>query len=71
MVSTELPASVSHPHVVTVADAGELTRALDDAIALGPGERARLRDAGMAASWDRRIEPLLERLDANGLRRVR
>lgn len=71
VVSTELPASISHPDVLTVTDAAELARALDDAIALGPGERARLRDAGMAASWDRRIEPLLERLDANGLRRVR
>lgn len=70
VVASSLPACVEHPEVTTVSDPEEMAAALDTALEFGESDRERLRRAGLEASWDRRIEPLLERLDAKGLRRV-
>lgn len=68
-VSTALPAAVSHGSVAVAANVEEAVEAID-AVLAGDIDRQRLRNEAMAASWDRRIEPLLARLESDGLRFV-
>lgn len=68
VVSTPLPACVAHPDVVVGVDRAGLLEAIDAAVALDPAARSALRASGEAASWSRRIEPLLERLESLGVR---
>jgi glycosyltransferase involved in cell wall biosynthesis len=72
VVATPLPACAAVPVVRIAAGVDDFVTQLEAALADGAeagyaGEARRLAEA---ASWDRRIEPLLERLDALGARRV-
>lgn len=68
VVAPPLPACLESPLVLTAAGAHEWCRAIEQA--LRPSDQAPRRAAGAAASWDRRVEPVLARLDGEGLRRV-
>ena len=70
VVATPLPACVDHPAVDVADDAEGFASAVDAALRLDPARRAALRHSAEEASWDRRLRPLLDRLDALGLRRV-
>lgn len=68
MVATPLPACVREAAVSTASEAPSFAAAIDAALDLGPGDRENLRRRAEAASWERRIEPLLARLEGLGLR---
>ena len=70
VVATPLPACVEHPSVVTAADAGGFSPAIDGVMSLESDRRERLRQDAEDASWDRRVAPLLDVLENLGLRRV-
>jgi glycosyltransferase involved in cell wall biosynthesis len=67
VVATPLPACVVHPAVATAATAEAFARLIDEALALDSLQRKGLRSHGEAASWSRRLPPLLETLDQRGL----
>jgi glycosyltransferase involved in cell wall biosynthesis len=71
VVTTPLPACVAHPDVRTAQDPEGFAGHLDAAVGLAGSERDRLAEGARGASWDRRVEPLLARLDGLGLRTVR
>jgi glycosyltransferase involved in cell wall biosynthesis len=64
VVSSPLPAAVAHPLVATPATADEWVGALLDP------RRGDLAGAAAAADWNRRIQPLLEALEAAGWTRA-
>ncbi|HSK07468.1 MAG TPA: glycosyltransferase [Acidimicrobiia bacterium] len=68
VVSTPLPACRDHPAVATAADPGEFAALIDQAIDLDSGQRLELRRHADDAAWDRRIRPLLDRLEQRGQR---
>jgi glycosyltransferase involved in cell wall biosynthesis len=68
MVATPLPACVAEPAVSTASDAAGFAGAIDAALTLDREQRRELRRRAEGASWDRRIEPLLARLEGLGLR---
>ncbi|HEX9644707.1 MAG TPA: glycosyltransferase [Acidimicrobiia bacterium] len=68
-VSTPLPAAAAATGVRLAATAAEMTGAIGAALTV-PGDPGERRRAAEAADWSRRIEPLIERLDQQGLRRV-
>ncbi len=70
VVSTPLPACVAHPDVEVASDPARFAELIDQARQVSPEDRGRLRIAGRAASWSRRIEPLLDRLNSIGACRV-
>lgn len=67
VVSTPLPACVAHPAVEVADDPEDFARRVDEALAMGAEQRAGLRKHAQKASWDRQIEPLLDRLRSVGL----
>jgi hypothetical protein len=71
-VSSPLPEAVAQDLVRTAATPDEFEAAIAAALAEAatPGFRDRAMAAGAAAGWDRRLDPLLERLDTSGARRV-
>ncbi len=72
VVAAPLPVCVDHPAVTTAASPEDAVAAVGDALALSsdPAHAEMLANAALEASWDRRIEPILERLDAASLRYV-
>jgi glycosyltransferase involved in cell wall biosynthesis len=68
MVATPLPACVAQPSVLTASDAAGFAVAIDDALSLDRDQRRDLRRHAGEASWERRVEPLLARLESLGLR---
>lgn len=70
VVSTALPASVSLSDVAVGEDARGFAAAIESTLAESETRRAQWVAAGREASWDRRIGPLLSRLDEIGLRVV-
>jgi glycosyltransferase involved in cell wall biosynthesis len=70
VVSTPMRAAIDHPAVGTAADLEGFCSLLDRAVGLTGPARLALREHAVPASWDRRIQPLLDRLDETGLRRV-
>jgi len=70
VVATPLPACVDHPAVKVASEPGSFAALIAAALKTGPEQRSRLRRAAEEASWDERLRPLLDRLDALGLRRV-
>ncbi len=70
MVATPLPACVGHPSVATASDAGSFAGAIDAALELSAQQRLLLRDHAEAASWEKRVLPLLDRLEEQGSRVV-
>ncbi|MFQ5523986.1 MAG: glycosyltransferase [Acidimicrobiia bacterium] len=70
VVATPLPACVDHPAVETASEPGSFAALIAAAVKMVPEQRSSLRHAAEDASWERRLQPLLDRLDALGLRRV-
>lgn len=70
VVATPLPSCVAHPEVLVGADARTWGSLLDQAVGMTAEDRLRMREAGLEASWDRLIRPLLQRLESLGLRHV-
>ncbi len=70
MMATPLPACARHPAVPTASDAAEFAAGIDDALKLTPEQRRALRAHAEPAAWDRRVAPLLERLEERGQRRL-
>ena len=68
MVATPLPACVREELVQTAHDPSSFAARIDDALLLNAGERQELRNHARAASWERRVAPLLDRLESLGLR---
>jgi glycosyltransferase involved in cell wall biosynthesis len=69
-VSTPLPAAAAAAGGVRLAaTAAEMAEAIGAALST-PGDPGERRRAAEAADWSRRIEPLIERLEAQRLRRV-
>ncbi|MGH8948983.1 MAG: glycosyltransferase [Acidimicrobiia bacterium] len=68
MVATPLPACVREQVVQTAQDPASFAARIDEALLLTAAERQDLRNHARAASWDRRVVPLLERLESLGLR---
>ncbi|MGB7861304.1 MAG: glycosyltransferase [Acidimicrobiia bacterium] len=68
VLATAIPACVEEPNVTVINDIGQLPDLADAALEIGPEERSALRTASLDASWERRIEPLLDRLDELQLR---
>jgi glycosyltransferase involved in cell wall biosynthesis len=68
MVASPLPACVALTSVLTASDAPGFSAAIDDALSLDRDQRHQLRLQAEAASWERRVEPLLARLEGLGLR---
>ena len=68
MVATPLPACVGEEMVQTAQDPSSFAARIDDALLLNSGERQDLRNHARAASWERRVAPLLDRLESLGLR---
>lgn len=66
VVSTPLPAALEQAEVVVASEPGPFAEALDRALEAGADTR-RL-EAAAGAAWERRIEPLLQRLDSIGRR---
>jgi glycosyltransferase involved in cell wall biosynthesis len=71
VVATPLPACAAHPDVRTAQDPETFADHLDAVVDLSTPERDRLAEGAREASWDRRVSPLLTRLDELGLRSVR
>jgi glycosyltransferase involved in cell wall biosynthesis len=71
MVATPLPACVREELVQTAQDPSSFAARIDDALMLNAGERQDLRNHARAASWERRVAPLLDRLESLGLRTPR
>ena len=71
VVATPLPACVQHPAVATASDEGMFAAAIDIALEMTPGQRLDLRAHADGAAWERRIAPLLDRLEQSALRTVR
>ncbi len=71
-VSTPLPVAEGEPAVRTAADPAGFVVALEAALrdAADAGWQAAAAATAAAASWERRIEPLLDHLDATGRRRA-
>lgn len=69
-VATPLPACVAHKAVGTAASPVEFATEVDRALGMSADAQSRLRVHAEEASWDRRIEDLLDRLDSDGLRTV-
>lgn len=70
VVATPLPSLVDHPSARVGSDVESWVSLLDSAVASSEPERRELREEGLAASWDRRVEPLFDWLDRTGQRRV-
>jgi glycosyltransferase involved in cell wall biosynthesis len=70
VVSTPLPACVGLPGVRVASTAGEMTAAIEAALVEGPAESGVRRQTAAAAAWERRLEPVMGRLDDLGRRRV-
>jgi len=72
VVAAPLPVCVDHPAVATAASPEDAVGAVRAALAMrSDAEHTEmLTNAAREASWDRRIEPILERLDAASLRYV-
>ncbi len=70
MVATPLPACVREELVQTAHDPASFAARIDEALLLNSGERQDLRNHARAASWERRVAPLLDRLESLGLRSV-
>jgi len=72
VVSTALPACTAEPEIRTASDPAAFSSALDDALAdaSDPSWLERAREAAHAADWSKRLDPLLDRLDAAGHRLV-
>jgi glycosyltransferase involved in cell wall biosynthesis len=72
VVAAPLPVCVDHPAVATAATPHAAVDAVRAALAMksDPAQVEMLTRAALDASWDRRIEPILERLDDASLRYV-
>ncbi|MEX2250482.1 MAG: glycosyltransferase [Acidimicrobiia bacterium] len=70
VVATPLPACVQHPAVATASYEGMFAAAIDAALEMTPGQRLDLRAHAETAAWERRIAPLLDRLEQSALRTV-
>ena len=70
MVATPLPACLREEAVQTAQDPASFAARIDEALLLTAAERQDLRNHARAASWDRRVGPLLDRLESLGLRSV-
>jgi len=70
MVATPLPACVREEVVQTAHDPASFAARIDEALLLTAAERQDLRNHARTASWDRRVAPLLDRLERLGLRSV-
>lgn len=70
VVSTPLPAAQGIDGVRTAATPSEMASAISEAIALGARDASARRRSAEGASWQTRLEPLLQRLDDAGQRRV-
>ncbi len=68
VVATPLPACVASSAVVTATGPDQWIAAIEKA--LSPSDPEPRRAAAAIATWDRRLAPLVSRLDAAGLRRV-
>ena len=68
MVATPLPACVREAMVQTAQDPASFAARIDEALLLTAAERQDLRNHARTASWDRRVVPLLDRLEGLGLR---
>jgi glycosyltransferase involved in cell wall biosynthesis len=68
MVATPLPACVREEVVQTAHDPSSFAARIDEALLLTTAERQDLRNHARTASWDRRVGPLLDRLESLGLR---
>lgn len=62
VVASPLPACVDHPAVITGDDPAVLIQGIRADLAMSEADREGLIDHAREASWDRRIEPLLSRL---------
>lgn len=70
VVASPLPACVAHEQVVTASTAEKFEEAIDLALDSNDDDRSDLRSGAEEASWDRRLAPLLLRLDSQGGRRL-
>lgn len=72
VVATPLPVCVAHPLVTTAAEAAEFSALVAEALDSASDEVQRTARfaAAKSASWESRLQPVLERLEALGKRRV-
>ena len=70
-VSTPLPACVAEPAVVTAFDASGFIGELEAALHSSESGRAARYEVARRHSWDTHLRPVLDRLEANHLDRVR
>ncbi len=68
MVATPLPACLREEAVQTAQDPASFAARIDEALLLTAAERQALRNHARTTSWDRRVGPLLDRLESLGLR---
>jgi glycosyltransferase involved in cell wall biosynthesis len=68
MVATPLPACEREEVVQTAHDPASFAARIDESLLLTAAERQDLRNHARTASWDRRVAPLLDRLESLGLR---
>jgi glycosyltransferase involved in cell wall biosynthesis len=68
MVATPLPACEREEMVQTAHDPASFAARVDEALLVTAAERQELRNHARTASWDRRVAPLLDRLESLGLR---
>lgn len=66
VVASPLPACVDHPAVFTAEKPDILLEGIKAGLSITQAERERLVDFAREASWDKRIEPLIDRLDELG-----
>jgi hypothetical protein len=67
-VATPIPACLREDVVQTAQDPASFAARIDEALLLTAAERQDLRNHARTASWERRVAPLLDRLESLGLR---